>query len=79
MECLHTKLLQDTRTGQDCEFCRDFDPNFEIRETPDRLVTPRGNNTAAAHLTENGYVQHRALEIRIRQAVMTGSWQHVAR
>jgi hypothetical protein len=42
------------------------------------MVTSKVNDTAAAHMTENGYVKHRALEIGIRLAVVSGLLQHVA-
>jgi hypothetical protein len=32
----------------------------------DRLVCPEREETAAAHMTENGHVKHRLLEIRMR-------------
>jgi hypothetical protein len=78
MERLPLGPRHETRTGRECQFCRNSDPNFGIRELQDRLVTSKGNDSAAAHMTENGYAQHRALEVRIRLAVMTGSWEHVA-
>jgi hypothetical protein len=68
----------ETRTGRDCQFCRQSDLNFAMRAPQDRLVISKGDDSAAAHMTENGYVQHRSLEVRIRLAVTTGSWQHVA-
>jgi hypothetical protein len=68
----------ETRTGRDCLFCRHSDPNFAMRATHYRLVTSNEDDSATAHMTENGYVQHRSLEVRIRLAVTTGSWQHVA-
>jgi hypothetical protein len=44
----------------------------------DRLVSSKSDDAATAHLTENGHVRHRVLEIRVRLAVMTGSLEHVA-
>jgi len=68
----------ETRTGRDCLFCCHSDPNFAMRAAQDRLVTSNEDDSATAHMTENGYVQHRSLEVRMRLAVTTGSWQHVA-
>ena len=86
MEHLHLKTRPEarasprpeTRIGRDCQFCRHSDPNFAMRAVEDRLVISKGDNSAATHMTENGYVQHRSLEVRIRLAVTTGSWQHVS-
>ena len=69
---------KDTRTGRDCQFCRNSDPDFGKRDPLDRLVTSKVNDSAGSHMTENGYVKHRLLEIEVRLAVMTGSVQHVA-
>jgi hypothetical protein len=49
----------ETRTGRDCLFCRHSDPNFAMRATHYRLVTSNEDDSATAHMTENGYVQHR--------------------
>ena len=57
---------QDTRTGHDCRFCKIADPEFGKRDPLDRLVYSELNNSATSHLTENGYVWHRMLEIRGR-------------
>ena len=32
----------------------------------DRLVCSELNDTAAAHMTENGYIRHRLLELEVR-------------
>ena len=57
---------KETRTGRDCQFCRCFDPEFGKRDPMDRLVCPELKDTAAAHMTENGHVKHRLLEIKMR-------------
>ncbi len=68
MDSLHrTPQPKETRTGRDCQFCRQFDPNFGRRDPMDRLVCPEREDTAAAHVTENGEIQHRLLEIRMRE------------
>jgi hypothetical protein len=69
MERLHLRPLQDTRTGRDCQFCRHSDPDFGKRNTMDKLVGSKQDDTAAAHMTENGYVRHRMLEIEVRLGV----------
>ena len=66
MERLHLRPLQDIRTGRDCEFCRQSDPEFEKRTPLDRLVRSERNDTATAHMSENGYVKHRLLEMDVR-------------
>jgi hypothetical protein len=69
MERLHLRPLQDTRTGRDCQFCRYSDPDFEKRDPMDRLVSSKKNDVAAAHMSENGYIRHRMLEIEVRLGV----------
>ena len=67
MDCLHRKPLpKETRTGRDCQFCRHFDSEFWKRDPMDRLVHSEVQDTATAHLTENGHIRHRLLEIRMR-------------
>ena len=68
MERLHLRPLQDNRTGRDCQFCRRSDPDFEKRDPMDRLVCSK-QDTATAHISENGYVRHRMLEIEVRLGV----------
>ena len=69
MERLHLRPLQDTRKGRDCQFCRRSDPDFGKRNAMDKLVGSKQDDTAAAHMTENGYVRHRILEIEVRLGV----------
>jgi hypothetical protein len=69
MERLHLRPKQDTRTGHDCQFCRQSDPDFGTRNPMDKLVCSRQDDTATAHMTENGYVRHRMLEIEVRLGV----------
>jgi len=64
MDLFHRETLgKDTSTGRDCQFCYRADPNFSKREPMDRLVAPQLDNTAAAHLTEDGYIKHRIAEL----------------
>ena len=54
----------DTRSSRPCEFCREFDPQFRERRPVDQMVASSRTATASAHLTEDGYVRHRMLELR---------------
>jgi hypothetical protein len=58
---------RDTRTGRDCQFCQSFDPAFDKRTLMDKLVYAELNDDATAHMTENGCVRHRILEITQRR------------
>jgi hypothetical protein len=70
MDRLHRKPQhQETRTGRDCRFCQRSDPDFGTRDPMDRLVCSDLNDTAAAHMTEDGYIKHLLLEIRVRLGV----------
>ncbi len=69
MERLHLRPQQDTRTGRDCQFCRQSDPDFGERNAMDKLVGSKHEDTAAAHISENGYVRHLMLEIEVRLGV----------
>jgi hypothetical protein len=62
----HGPTQQETRTGRDCQFCRHFDPEFGKRDPMDRLVCPELEDTAGAHMMENGRISLRLLEIRMR-------------
>jgi hypothetical protein len=66
MDLFHRKLegkSKDTPTGRDCQFCYRVDPDFTKRDPMDRLVLSKLDDTAAAHLTEDGYVKHRIAEL----------------
>jgi hypothetical protein len=64
MDLFHRELTgKDTPTGRECQFCSGLDPNFAKRDPLDRLVVSNLNDTAAAHLTEEGYVRHRIAEL----------------
>jgi len=54
----------DIHTGRDCRFCSHADPDFAKRNPMDRLVAPKLDDVASAHLTEEGHVQHRLAELR---------------
>jgi hypothetical protein len=68
MDLFHRDLLsKDTPTGRDCQFCYRVDPDFTKREPMDRLVVSQMNDTAAAHLTEDGHIKHRMAELSTRR------------
>ena len=52
------------RSSRPCEFCRDLDPQFRDRRPLDQMVAGSRKAIASAHLTEDGYVRHRMLELR---------------
>jgi hypothetical protein len=54
----------DTRSSRVCEFCREQDPHFRQRRPLDQMVATTRRAIASAHLTEDGYVRHRVLELR---------------
>jgi len=54
----------DTRSSRLCEFCRELDPQFLHRRPLDQMVASSRKAIASAHLTEDGYVRHRMLELR---------------
>lgn len=54
----------DTRSSRPCEFCQDLDPEFPQRRPSDQMVVSTRSATASSHLTEDGYVRHRILELR---------------
>lgn len=54
----------DTRSSRPCEFCREYDPQFPERRPVDQMVASSRKAIASAHLTEDGYVRHRMLELR---------------
>ncbi len=53
----------DTRSSRPCEFCRELDPQFPQRHPLDQMVASSRKAIASAHLTEDGYVRHRMLEL----------------
>jgi hypothetical protein len=72
MDLFHRKLQgksKDTPTGRDCQFCYQVDPDFAKRDPMDRLVLSKLDDTAAAHLTEDGYVKHRIAELLKKRAL----------
>jgi len=68
MDRLHRQPQRDIRMGRDCGSCQRSDPGFEKRNSMDRLVCSELEDTASAHMTENGHVRHRMLELVLRMA-----------
>ena len=54
----------DARSSRPCEFCRELDPHFHARKPLDQMVCSSRKPVASSHLTEDGYVRHRILELR---------------
>jgi hypothetical protein len=54
----------DTRSSRPCEFCKELDPQFRHREPVDQMVISSRKAVASSHITEDGYVRHRILELR---------------
>lgn len=72
MDLFHRKSQgkgKDTPTGRDCQFCYRADPDFTKRDPMDRLVLSKFDDTAAAHLTEDGYIRHRIAELLKKRAL----------
>ena len=63
-------LGTDLHTGRDCRFCSQTDPNFHKRQPMDRLVSSKLDDVAMSHLTEEGHVQHRLVELRKKRAAL---------
>ena len=53
----------DTRSSRPCEFCQELDPQFLQRRPLDQMVATSRKAVASAHLSEDGYVRHRMLEL----------------
>ena len=66
MEHIDAEVMKrfDTRSSRRCEFCQQLDPQFIQRRPLDQMVATSRKATASAHLTEDGYVRHRILELR---------------
>jgi hypothetical protein len=53
----------EVQSGRLCEFCKKLDPGFLDRHPLDQMVGSNRKHGASAHLTEDGYVRHRMLEL----------------
>ena len=75
MNSIHREVLrqQDTRNGRECQFCRSFDADFSSRLPTDRLVHANVSDSASSHLTENGHVRHRMLELKLAMQLKNNS------
>jgi hypothetical protein len=74
MDPLHRKTpAYDSQMGRDCKFCQSFDPQFDQRKPIDRWVQEKMGDSAAAHLTEDGYVKHRIVELAQKRASLTAA------
>jgi hypothetical protein len=60
----------DTRSGRECSFCSTMDPDFASRRPIDRMVIYKLDDSASAHLSEDGYVKHRIAELMKKRAVI---------
>ena len=69
MDLFHRKSQgEDTRNGRECRFCCATDPDFSQRRPIDRLVHSMMDDTASAHITEEGYTKLRIAELRRKRA-----------
>ena len=74
MEPLHRKNPAfDPKIGRDCRFCQKLDPQFNQRNPIDKRVQETMGDTAAAHLTEDGYVKHRLTELARMRGIITAA------
>ena len=64
MNRFHREVKTDTRTGRPCGFCMRLDPDFACRNPLDQLV--RKTDRASGHITEEGHVRHRVLEVCLK-------------
>lgn len=53
----------EVRSCRPCEFCQELDPQFHHRHPMDQMVSANRKSSASAHLTEDGYVRHRIVEL----------------
>jgi hypothetical protein len=58
----------DTRSGCPCRFCMQLDPQFPKRRPMDQIVASNREHKASAHITEDGYVRHRVIELSLIRA-----------
>ena len=59
---------QDTRNARPCAYCQQTDNDFLQRRSSDQMVVCGLRDVASAHLTEEGFLRHRMLELRILAA-----------
>jgi hypothetical protein len=70
VEHIDNKMVNrfDSCLCRPCEFCREFDPQFTDRRPVDQMVAWSRKAIASSHLTEDGYVNHRVVELRQKTA-----------
>lgn len=66
MDRFHRAVNIESPSGRPCQFCKIMDPDFSRRTSSDQMV--RDRDTAIAHITENGHVRHRLLELRSKMS-----------
>jgi hypothetical protein len=64
MDRFHREPTPHTTAGRACEFCMRRDPDFTRRKLKDQLV--QNSHSASGHLTEEGHVRHRSLELALK-------------
>jgi hypothetical protein len=80
MDLFHRKSdWKDTRNARECQFCRRVDPDFATRNPLDRMVLAKMDDSAGAHLTEDGYVRHRIAELLRKRSATAIAEMTVAR
>lgn len=57
------KKRLEVRSSRPCEFCKELDPQFPHRHPMDQMVAVSRKVAASSHLTEDGYVRHRMVEL----------------
>jgi len=67
MDGFHRERQPDTRTARPCSFCMRWDSDFARRRPWDQLV--QNTDKAAEHLSEEGHVRHRMLELSLKNYV----------
>ena len=66
MDRFHREPLLENLTSRSCAFCGQVDVNFAQRNPLDQIV--KDSDTAGGHITEDGYIQHRLMELKILKA-----------
>jgi len=53
-------------SGSPCQFCKRFDADFDNRDPVDQMLIGNGSGKAFSHLTENGHVKHKLIELSMK-------------
>jgi len=59
--------FSEHRNTRTCGFCAERDPKFSQRKFEDRLVRHNAGDVAASHISEDGHVLHRMMEVTLLQ------------